>query len=83
MDKQHHSKYVSPQDVIHKCFETYYEIFPNMPFDWYTQNVHDSCARKGVIIPKLLVEVTIRHFIKNKGRSFCESCSQEIIIKER
>ena len=82
MDKKHHSKYVSPQDVIHKCFLTYYDIFHNMPFDWYTQNVHDSCARKGVIIPKLLVEVTIRHFLKNYDREFCDSCSQEIREKK-
>ena len=74
MDKQHHSKYVSPQDVIHKCFETYYEIFPNMPFDWYTQNVHDSCARKGFHIPIEEVEDTVRYFLQWRDRDVCPHC---------
>ena len=79
MSKRHHAGYVSFQDVIHKCFLTYYDIFNNMPFDWYTQNVHDSCARKGIIIPKIEVENTVRHFLKNKKDiTFCEECNQEV-----
>ena len=37
---RHHSKYVSHQDVIHKCLSTYYgELFQNMPFIWYVDRV--------------------------------------------
>ena len=50
-----------------------------MPFQWYVQNVYDSCARKGIIIPKIEVENTVRHFLKNKKDiTFCEECNQEV-----
>ena len=71
-DTRHHSGYVSNQDIIHKCFNTYYDIFHNMPFQWYVQNVYDSCARKGYIIPHEELEDTVKHFLQQKeGREIC------------
>ena len=73
--KRHHSNYVSNQDAIHKCFITYYdELFQNMPFQWYVQNIHDSCARKGFIIPIEEVEDTVKHFLQQRGRTICTHC---------
>jgi len=43
----HHSKYVSPDNVIHKCLMTYLDIFSNAQPEWYITNVYDSCSRKG------------------------------------
>ena len=74
MDKQHHSKYVSHQDIIHKCFLTYYEMFPNMPFQWYVQNVYDSTNRKGFNILIEEVESTVKHFLEGQGRKICPHC---------
>ena len=74
-DKRHHSGYVSNQDVIHKCFITYYEEHSqNMPYQWYVQNIYDSCARKGFIIPIEEVEDTVKHFLQQKGRKICSHC---------
>ena len=73
--RRHHAGYVSNQQVIHKCFTTYYEEHSkNMPFQWYVQNIHDSCARKGFIIPKEEVEDTINHFLQQTGRTVCPHC---------
>lgn len=73
-DHRHHSKYVSHQDVIHKCLLTYYgELFQNMPFQWYVQNVYDSTNRKGYDISKEEVENTLAHFLKGKI-DFCPHC---------
>ena len=44
---RHHSKYVSEDNVAHRCLMTYLDMFSNMPPDWYIQNVYDSCSRKG------------------------------------
>jgi len=73
--KRHHSNYVSNQQVIHKCFTTYYEeLFQNMPFQWYVQNVYDSCSRKGFNISYEEVETTVKHFLQQKGRTICLHC---------
>ena len=45
-DKRHHSKYLSEQDVIHKCLMTYMDVLSNMPFSWYVDRVHESVGRK-------------------------------------
>ena len=74
MDKQHHAGYVSHQDIIHKCFLTYYEMFPNMQFQWYVQNVYDSANRKGYIIDQSEVETTVKHFLEGHGRKVCPHC---------
>ncbi len=74
MSKRHHAGYVSHQDIIHKCLETYYDIFSNMPFQWYVQNVYDSASRKGYNIPQEEVESTVRYFLQWKGREVCEHC---------
>ena len=75
MSKRHHAGYVSNQDVIHKCFITYYEeMSQNMPFQWYVQNVHDSSARKGFFIPLEEVEDTVKHFLQQRGRNVCIHC---------
>ena len=73
--KRHHTGYVSHQDIIHKCLLTYYdELFQNMPFQWYVQNVYDSCSRKGFNIPLEEVEATVRYFLQWKGREVCPHC---------
>ena len=46
-DIQHHSRYVSEPNVIHKCMATYLEMFSNMPPEWYINSVYYSCSRKG------------------------------------
>ena len=46
-DIQHHSRYVSEPNVIHKCMATYLEMFSNMPPEWYINSVYYSCNRKG------------------------------------
>ena len=75
VDRRHHAGYVSNQDVIHKCFLTYYgELFKNMPFQWYVQNIHESCSRKGFQIPIEEVETTVKHFLKKEGRHVCPHC---------
>ena len=74
MSKRHHAGYVSNQDIIHKCLETYYEMFSNMPFQWYVQNVYDSTNRKGFTIPQEEVEATVRYFLEWKGRKICSHC---------
>ena len=74
MEKQHHAGYVSHQDIIHKCFLTYYEMFPNMPFQWYVQNVYDSSNRKGFNILIEEVESTVKHFLEGQGRKICPHC---------
>ena len=74
-NKRHHAGYVSNQDIIHKCLLTYYdELFQNMPFQWYVQNVYDSCSRKGFNIPLEEVETTARYFLQWKGRDVCPHC---------
>ncbi len=72
-DHRHHSKYVSHQDVIHKCLLTYWDIFQIMPLQWYVMNVHDSTNRKGYDISKEEVESTLAHFLKGKI-DFCPHC---------
>ena len=73
--KRHHSHYVSNQQVIHKCLLTYYEeISQNMPFQWYVQNVYDSCSRKGFNIPLEEVETTVRYFLQWQDRKICPHC---------
>lgn len=72
---RHHSKYVSHQDVIHKCLSTYYgELFQNMPFIWYVDRVHESVGRKmGVKVTREEVINTLAHFLKGKV-DFCPHC---------
>jgi hypothetical protein len=53
---------------------TYYEMFPNMPFQWYVQNVYDSANRKGYLIEQEEVESTVRYFLQWKGRKICPHC---------
>ena len=48
---RHHSKYVSGDNVAHRCLMTYLDISRNMPPEWYVQNVYDSCNRKGYDVP--------------------------------
>jgi len=74
MKRQHHSKYVSNQQVIHKCLLTYQEVSPNMPFSWYVQNVYDSTNRKGYVIDQGEVETWIYHFMKWEGLDVCRHC---------
>ena len=74
MSKRHHAGYVSNQDIIHKCLETYYEMFSNMPFQWYVQNVYDSTNRKGFTITQKEVETTVKYFLEWKGREVCPHC---------
>ena len=74
INKRHHTNYVSNQQVIHKCFMTYYDMFYNMPFQWYVQNVYDSCSRKGFNILQKEVEHTVKHFLKHEGREICPHC---------
>jgi len=74
MSKRHHAGYVSHQDIIHKCFLTYYEIFQNMPFQWYVQNVYDSTNRKGFNILFEEIESTVKHFLGGRGRNICPHC---------
>ena len=50
---RHHSKYVSPDNVIHKCLMTYLEMFPNMSPNGMIQTVYDSCSRKGYEVSML------------------------------
>ena len=39
------------------------------------QNVYDSCARKGYIIPHEELEDTVKHFLQQKeGREICSHC---------
>ena len=73
-NKRHHAGYVSNQDIIHKCLETYYDMFSNMPFQWYVQNVYDSASRKGFNIPQDEVEATVRYFLQWKRREVCHHC---------
>ena len=74
-NKRHHAGYVSNQDIIHKCLLTYYdELSQNMPFQWYVQNVYDSCARKGFHIPIEEVEDTVRYFLQWRDRDVCPHC---------
>ena len=75
INKRHHTNYVSNQQVIHKCFMTYYEeISQNMPFQWYVQNVYDSVSRKGFNITQEEVESTVKHFLEGQGRDVCPHC---------
>jgi hypothetical protein len=46
-ETQHHSRYVSEANVIHKCMATYLDTFSNMPPEWYINSVYYSCNRKG------------------------------------
>ena len=81
---KHHSKYVSTQDVIHKCLSTYYgELFQNMPFVWYVDRVQESTVRKGFNIPRIEIAQTVRHFLQQKdGFDICPHCLDGI-IKEK
>lgn len=73
---RHHSKYVSNQDIIYKCLQTYYgEIFQNMPVQWYVDRVHESVGRKvGATISREEVEKTVCYFLRDKI-DFCEHCN--------
>ena len=70
---RHHSKYVSSQDVVHNCLLTYKDMFSNMSFQWYVQNVYDSVARKGYIISYNTVEKSVAYFLKDEI-DFCPHC---------
>ena len=73
-DKRHHSKYLSEQDVIHKCLMTYMDVLSNMPFSWYVDRVHESVGRKmGVKVSRNLVQITLAHFLEGKI-DFCPHC---------
>jgi hypothetical protein len=73
-DKRHHSKYLSEQDVIHKCLITYMDVLSNMPFSWYVDRVHESVGRKmGVRVGRELVQTTLAHFLRGKI-DFCPHC---------
>lgn len=73
-DKRHHSKYLSEQDVIHKCLMTYMDVLSNMPFSWYVDRVHESVGRKmGVRVGRELVQTTLAHFLRGKI-DFCPHC---------
>ena len=74
MKNQHHSHYVSNQQVIHRCLETYREMFNNMPFQWYVQNVYDSVNRKGYNIKHKEVEDTVKYFMGWSDREVCPYC---------
>ena len=74
MEKRHHSKYVSHQDIIHKCLITYADVLHNMPLSWYVDRVHESVGRKvGVKVTRLEVAETIAHFLEGKVE-FCPHC---------
>ena len=74
MMSRHHSKYVSHQDVIHKCLVTYMDVLANMPFTWYVDRVHESVGRKmGVKVTREEVINTLAHFLKGKV-DFCPQC---------
>ena len=75
MDKQHHAGYVSHQDIIHKCFETYYEMFPNMPFQWYVQNIYDSTNRKGFLIKQEEIEDQLFQTMKPQSKTSAKGLS--------
>ena len=49
-------------------------MFPNMPFQWYVQNIYDSTNRKGFIISQQEVETTVKYFLEWKGREVCPHC---------
>ena len=68
MSNRHHSKYVSHQDVIHKCLSTYYgELFQNMPFVWYVDRIEESVRRKGFLkISRVEIAEAVLHFLKDK-----------------
>ena len=71
---RHHAGYVSEQDVIHKCLNTYLNLFSNMPFSWYVDRIHESVGRKvGVKVSRELVQQTVAHFLKGKI-DFCPQC---------
>ncbi|SVA98143.1 uncharacterized protein METZ01_LOCUS150997 [marine metagenome] len=72
-DHRHHTNYVSEQQLIHKCVLTYFDIFTNMPLQWYVQNVYDSVNRKGYTISYKDVEFTVAYFLKDK-LDFCPHC---------
>ena len=63
---RHHSKYVSNQDIIHKCLNTYMDVLSNMPFSWYVGRVYESVVRKmGVKISKEEVIKFLEHFLED------------------
>ena len=70
---RHHSKYVSNQEVIHKCLITYIDILSNMPFSWYVDRVDESVCRKGYTIDRGKIVKTIAHFLKDKIK-ICPHC---------
>ena len=77
---RHHSKYVSNQDVIHKCLSTYYgELFQNMPFVWYVDRVEESVQRKvGCQISREEVARTVHHFLRDKIE-ICPHCLDGVL----
>ena len=70
---RHHSKYVSNQQVIHKCLMTYKDILSNMPFSWYVDRVEESVKRKGYTISKEEIVKSVYYFLKD-DINICPHC---------
>ncbi len=52
---RHHSKYVSGNNVAHRCLMSYLNMFPNMSPNGMIQTVYDSCNRKGYEVSMLTI----------------------------
>ncbi len=71
---RHHNKYVSNQDIIMKCLNTYADVLHNMPIQWYVDRVYESVVRKvGVKIKREEVEATVCYFMRDKI-DYCRHC---------
>ena len=77
-DSRHHTNYVSEQQVVFKCTNTYFDIFSNMPLQWYVQNVYDSVNRKGYTIPYEDIQQWVGYFLKDRIE-FCEHCYGKVV----
>ena len=79
---QHHSKYLSPDNVIHRCLMTYLDIFSNAQPEWYITNVYDSCSRKGYEVSMLdIAKLFVLYRPEWKGKFFLQEGSKFTLIK--
>ena len=79
---RHHSKYVSGDNVAHRCLMTYLDMFSNMSPDWYIQNVYDSCSRKGYDVPMLSIAKLFVLYRPNwKGKFVLQEGSKFTLIE--
>ena len=79
---RHHAKYVSGDNVAHKCLMTYIDMFPNMSPAGIIQNVYDSCSRKGYEVPMLdIAKLFILYRPEWKGKFILHEGSKFTLIE--